>query len=108
MFVRNEEQYFLTAFFSLFIFLSIFNAFNARTTRANIFAGILQNRVFIVIMSFIFLAQVYLIYFGGALFRTYGLTISEFVFTLALAVSVIPADIIRNFYINGDNTFVYR
>ena len=95
MFVRNEEQYFLTAFFSLFIFLSIFNAFNARTTRANIFAGILQNRVFIVIMSFIFLAQVYLIYFGGALFRTYGLTISEFVFTLALAVSVIPADIIR-------------
>ncbi len=94
-FIRSENRYYMTAFFSLFIFLSIFNAFNARTPRANLFAGILQNRVFIVIMSFIFLAQVYLIYFGGSLFRTFGLTLKEFFFVLALASTIIPADIIR-------------
>jgi len=95
LFIRSDAKYYLTAFFSLFIFISIFNAFNARTTRANIFSGILKNRVFLVIMTFIFLAQVYLIYFGGNLFRTFGLTLKELVVVLILASSVIPLDIIR-------------
>lgn len=95
MFIRSDEKYYLTAFFSLFIFISIFNAFNARTTRANIFSGILKNKVFLIIMLFIFLAQIYLIYFGGKLFRTFGLTLSELVIVLIIAFSVIPLDILR-------------
>lgn len=95
LFIRSDSKYYLTAFFSLFIFISIFNAFNARTTRANIFSGIVKNKVFLIIMLFIFLAQIYLIYFGGKLFRTFGLTARELVIILVIASSVIPLDIAR-------------
>lgn len=94
-FIRSESNYYMTSFFSLFIFLSIFNAFNARTTRANIFSGLFKNKVFLIIMFFIFICQLYLIYFGGSLFRTYGLTLKELLFTLVLASTVIPVDIFR-------------
>ncbi|MCX4364488.1 MAG: calcium-translocating P-type ATPase, PMCA-type [Bacilli bacterium] len=95
LFIRSDSKYYLTAFFSLFIFISIFNAFNARTTRANIFSGIVKNKVFLIIMLFIFLAQIYLIYFGGKLFRTFGLTARELVIVLVIASSVVPLDIVR-------------
>lgn len=95
LFIRSDAKYYLTAFFSLFIFLSIFNAFNARTTRANIFSGILKNKVFLGIMLFIFLAQIYLIYFGGELFRTFGLTINELSIVILISFTVIPLDILR-------------
>lgn len=99
LFVRSENKYYMTAFFSLFIFLSIFNAFNARTTRVNIFSGILKNKVFIFIIGGIFLAQIYLIYFGGSLFRTYGLTLNEFIFILLLGLSVIPFDMLKKLFL---------
>ncbi len=100
LFIRSDEMYYMTAFFSLFIFLSIFNAFNARTTRINIFSGILKNKVFLVIIGGIFLAQIYLIYFGGSLFRTYGLLPKEFIFILLLGFSVVPVDMIKKLIIN--------
>lgn len=95
LFIRQDTKYIMTAFFSIFIFLSIFNAFNARTTRINLFNGILKNKVFIAIMLFIFFAQIYLIYFGGTLFRTYGLESSELLFVLIISSSVIPIDLIK-------------
>lgn len=95
LFIRQDTKYIMTAFFSIFIFLSIFNAFNARTTRINLFNGILKNKVFIAIMLFIFFAQIYLIYFGGSLFRTYGLESSELLFVLIISSSVIPIDLIK-------------
>lgn len=99
LFVRSETNYYMTAFFSLFIFLSIFNAFNARTTRVNILSGILKNKVFLIIIGGIFLAQIYLIYFGGNLFRTYGLLPKEFIFILLLGFSVIPVDMIKKIFL---------
>ena len=95
LFIRQDTKYIMTSFFSIFIFLSIFNAFNARTTRINLFSGILKNKVFMIIMLFIFLAQIYLIYFGGSLFRTYGLETQELLFVLLLSFSVIPVDLIK-------------
>lgn len=94
-YIRPQSEYYMTAFFSLFIFSSIFNAFNARTTRINIFSGLEKNKIFMIIMTFIFIAQLYLIYFGGSLFRTFGLTIQELIFVLLLAITVIPFDILR-------------
>lgn len=94
-FIRQDSKYIMTAFFSIFIFLSIFNAFNARTTRINLFNGIQKNKVFIAIMLFIFFAQIYLIYFGGSLFRTYGLEKLELLFVLIISFSVIPIDLIK-------------
>lgn len=99
LFIRSDTKYYMTAFFSLFIFLSVFNAFNARTTRINILSGILKNKVFLVIICGIFLAQIYLIYFGGSLFRTYGLLPKEFIFILLLGFSVIPIDMMKKMFL---------
>lgn len=90
-----KQLYLMTAFFGLFIFIDIFNSFNARTHRLNLLAHLKENKVFIVIMIFIVLVQVLLIYYGGTLFRTSGLTPKEFVVMLLLASTVLPVDWIR-------------
>ena len=87
--------YYMTGFFALFIFMGIFNAFNARTTRLNLFSNLNKNKVFIILFSIISCVQIYLIYFGGSIFRTYGLTILELLLVLAMAFSVIPLDLFR-------------
>ena len=88
--IRNDYKYIMTAYFALFIFMGIFNALNARTPRLNIFANILKNKIFIIIFTIIFIIQIYLIYYGKDLFRTYGLTLNEFIYILLLSLSVIP------------------
>ena len=93
--VGENNKYLMTAYFALFIFIGIFNTFNARSTRLNILANIKKNKVFLGMITFIFLTQIYLIYHGGDLFRTYGLTAREFIIVLLLAISVIPFDFIR-------------
>ncbi len=95
--VGFEGKYLLTAYFALFIFLGIFNAFNARTERINIFANLFKNKVFVEIFSFIFLTQIYIIYYGGEVFRTFGLTCKELIFVLVLALSVFPVDWFRKY-----------
>ena len=91
----RDNIYLMTAFFGLFIFIDIFNALNARTSRINIFANILKNKVFIVTMFLISIIQIILIYFGGSIFRTFGLTMKEFAFMLFLALTVVPIDWLR-------------
>lgn len=90
-----NDEYFMTAFFGLFIFISIFNAFNARTVRINLLANIIKNKVFLFTILFITIVQLVLIYFGGELFRTAGLTISELEIMILIAATVIPVDWLR-------------
>ncbi len=90
-----DDIYLMTAFFGLFIFIDIFNSLNARTSRLNLLANIWQNKVFILIMTFIVFVQIILIYYGGALFRTSGLTFKEFIIMLVFASSVVPIDFLR-------------
>jgi len=85
----------MTAFFGLIIFISIFNSFSARTHRLNILGNIIKNKVFIGIISFVIIMQIILLYKGGDLFRTNGLTISEFIVMMMFALTVIPVDFIR-------------
>ncbi len=89
------ESRFMTAFFAMFVFAGVFNSFNARTTRLNLLANIFRNRGFLVIMFFVTTVQLLIIYFGGSVFRTAGLTISELRFVLLLAFTVVPVDFIR-------------
>lgn len=93
--VGNKDAYVMTAFFGLFIFMTIFNAFNARTHRLNVFANVTKNKAFLIIILFVALVQIGMIYFGGNIFRTTGLTFLEFDVMLILAFSVIPFDFIR-------------
>mgnify|MGYP004470074017 FL=1 len=95
LFIRGDYKHFMTAYFALFIFIGIFNAFNSRTERLNILSNINKNKVFIIINLFIIITQIYLIYYGKDLFRTYGLLINELIFVVILSLSVIPVDFIR-------------
>ena len=93
----------LSAFFGLFIFIDIFNSFNARTHRLNIIANIKQNKVFLAIIGFIVITQLLLIYFGGNMFRTVYLSFKELQLMLTLSLLVIPIDWVRKIYLKYKN-----
>ena len=95
----TDDKYLMTAFFGLFIFMGIFNSFNARTNRLNLFANLSKNKVFLVTILFILVVQIYLIYYGGDLFRAYGLNPIEFEIMLLLSLTVVPVDWIRKIYL---------
>lgn len=90
-----QPIYWMTAFFALFIFSGIFNSFNARTTRLNLLSHLRKNPSFLFIMAVVTAIQITLIYYGGNLFRTAGLTPRELLIVLCLAALVIPFDILR-------------
>ena len=98
-----NDKYFLTAFFGLFIFISIFNSFNARTSRLNIFANLFKNKMFMIVILFIAIVQFVLIYYGGELFRTVGLSFKEIEIMLLCAFSVIPVELFRKIYLKKNN-----
>ena len=91
----NNYSYLMTAFFGLFIFISLFNAFNARTHRLNILSNLKDNKVFLIVIVFIMIVQISLIYYGGTLFRTSGLNTFEFIIMILFSLTVIPFDFIR-------------
>lgn len=105
--IHPENIYFMTGFFALFIFIGIFNAFNSRTTRINILSNIKKNKIFIIIFLCISIVQIYLIYFGGSIFRTYGLTIKELICVLLLASTVIPIDMLRKLFLKKKGAIDY-
>ena len=100
------DKYFMTAFFALFIFMGIFNSFNARTTRINILSNITKNKAFLIVTLIIIIVQLYLIYYGGELFRAFGLTLKEIQITILLAATVIPIDWIRKIIIKRSHSSI--
>jgi Ca2+-transporting ATPase len=95
---ENHNKYFMTAFFALFVFMGIFNAFNTRTDKFNLFYHLKNNLMFIIVFFLVSIIQIIFIYFGGNTFRTYGLKISELLKVIIIAISVIPIDFIRKYY----------
>lgn len=91
------SDHLMTAFFSLFIFIAVFNSFNARTHRLNILAHLKENKVFILIIIFIIIVQIIIIYSGITLFQTKPLYIKELIFILILSLSIIPFDFLRKY-----------
>ena len=91
----DNINYFMTAFFALLIFIDVFNAFNARTHRLNVLSNLSKNKMFILIIFFIVVIQIIMIYYGGSVFRTTGLSIKELLITIGLSFTVIPVDNIR-------------
>ncbi len=89
----------LTAFFALFIFCGILICFTSRSDTGGIFSGLGRNKAFIFIMSLIFLVQMAMLYFGGTTFRCTPLTPSELGLAMLFAVSVLPVDLIRRFFV---------
>jgi magnesium-transporting ATPase (P-type) len=89
------NEFFLTAFFTFFLFAGLFNSLNARTHRINLLANIRGNKTFIKIMGLVAVMQIIFIYLGGNIFRTSGLTLSELIISIVLAFTVVPVDMFR-------------
>ena len=99
----QSEEALLSAFFGLFIFIDIFNSFNARTNHLNLFSNIWKNKVFIAIILFIICIQLLLIYYGGKAFRTIGLSFRELELMILCSSLVIPIDFLRKWYLKSKN-----
>ncbi len=93
----NNETYLElgTAYFAFFIFSSVFNAFNARTTEKNLFDNINGNKQFLTVIGLIVVVQILMTYLGGAVMRCHGLDPMEWVVILIMSFSIIPVDLIR-------------
>lgn len=84
-----------TAYFAFFIFASVFNAFNARTDKTNLFENINGNKGFLKILGLIAVVQIAMTYLGGAILRCHGLDLVEWIVILIMAISIIPVDLAR-------------
>jgi calcium-translocating P-type ATPase len=87
--------YAMTAFFAFFMFINIFNSFNSRTHDVNLASSIRLNKPFVLIMFVVTVAQILLIFFGGEIFRTSPLGLKHFAAVIALALTILPIDMIR-------------
>jgi len=90
---NSFENYVAAPFKKMYIFLHDFIQENVGDLDKII--KVLKNKVFIYIMLFIFCVQIFLIYYGGNIFRTSGLTLFEFEIMILFAITVIPFDWIR-------------
>ena len=88
------ESRYMTAFFALFVFAGLFNAFCARSEGLS-FRSLRHNPSFLLVMGLAGAVQLALIYYGGALFRAAGLRPRELLTVLCFAASVVPADVLR-------------
>ncbi len=84
-----------TAFFTFFMLSAIFNAFNTRTSSITLFNNIRENKGFLPCIGLIFVIQIILTQFGGAVFQCTGLNIYQWLVVFALSLAIIPYDIIR-------------
>ncbi len=96
-FFRSDPdlKYLYTGFFLFFILSAVVGAFNARTDTANLFDRIGENRGFLRVMALIVAVQTGLVYFGGEIFRCYGLTAGEWLASLLPALTLYPVDLLR-------------
>ena len=94
-FFRPDNKYLMTGYFAFFIFIAVFNAFNARTEQMNLFDNITKNTGFLKVMGLIAVVQVIMVYIGDVILRCYGLNFNEWLFVLVMAFSIIPIDLIR-------------
>lgn len=91
----GSEDIHSTAYFSLFVLLAVFNAFNIRSEGANLFVHMNQNPGFIKVMGVIVIVQIILTFVGGKMFSCTPMGLAHWVLILLLAVSIIPVDLLR-------------
>lgn len=86
-----------TAYFAFFIFSAVFNAFNARTEKLNLFENIGGNKGFFKVLAIIAVVQIAMTYLGGKVLRCHGLDLIEWLVVFVMAISIIPVDLFRKF-----------
>ena len=85
----------MTGFYALFIFLGIFNSFISRADGFRMLKGVFKNKLFLPVIALISVVQIFIIYYGGELFRSTPLGINELLTVILLASSVLGFDLLR-------------
>ena len=96
----NPALYEKTFMFAFFIYSIIFNSLNTRSERYNLFEHINENRNFILVMGSIFVLQTIIIEIGGSVFSTTMLEPKALIVSMALALLIIPVDLIRKTFVH--------
>lgn len=79
-----------TSVFTLFVMFQMFNAFNCRELGGNsIFPNLLRNRLMLGAFGIVFVLQIVITQWGGAVFSTTGLGILDWLKVIGLAFSII-------------------
>ena len=97
----GDHAYLHTAYFAFFIFVAVFNGFNARTDKMNIFDNLSKNKGFLTVFGIIAGVQIAMTYVGlavpavGEILGCHGLNAKEWLLVLVMAISIIPIDLIR-------------
>ena len=92
-----------TAYFAFFILIAVFNAFNARTEKLNLFDNLGKNKGFLIVFGIITAVQIVMTYVGGTILNGWGLNVTEWLLVLAMAISIIPIDLVRKSIANSVN-----
>lgn len=101
--VFETDAQFKSAYFAFFIFAAIFNGFNVRTDKLEIFKDIDKNPNFMKIWSIMAVSTIVIcsidiipgMSFLGEMFTTTHFGIMGWLLVIAYAVTIIPADMIR-------------
>ena len=99
MFANTEEH--MTAYFSMFVLCAVFNGFNVRSNTINIFEHIKENMSFLKVMGVIVIVQAALTLVGGELFSCTPITVKNWLVIIAMALTIIPVDMIRKVIFNS-------
>ena len=102
MFDGNTTEH-MTAYFSMFVLCAVFNGFNVRSTRVNVFEHIKENMSFIKVMGVIVVVQIVLTLIGGEVFSCTPISPSNWVVVILMALTIIPVDMIRKVIVNTLN-----
>lgn len=97
----GDHAYLHTAYFAFFILIAVFNGFNARTEKLNLFDNLSKNKGFLTVFGIIAGVQIAMTYVGlavpavGEILGCHGLNATEWLVVLVMAISIIPIDLIR-------------
>lgn len=90
-----------TFMFAFFIYAIIFNSFNTRSDRFNLFEHIGENKNFILVMGSIFVLQTVIIQIGGQVFNTTMLSVRALLVSMVLGFLIIPVDLVRKMFVSN-------
>lgn len=99
----SDGLYKMTAFFALFMFTAIFTSFCARTHKLNLLDNLSVNKPFMWIMGIVIIIQIFIIYYGGSIFRTVKLHLYDLILITILSFTIIPVDTIRKYLLSKNN-----
>lgn len=93
LFATDAES--LTARFAMLCFMAVFNGFNIRTERMNLFHGLGNNKLFSKIALGIFVGTIVLCSVAGELIKVTSLDVMHWLVIIGLSFIVILVDLVR-------------